>query len=209
LLLVSRSTFIVDGPLALRSKRLAAAREGAIGRDILTLPLLAARLAGGFIMPLGTDALFPAIQAALAAGEFKDIASVAGLPGMPRAVLQSLDATWRSDIDLASLPKDISRLADLDLIEARIRQGLPTGRMLPRDLRDTAMGGATQAKALLGPVTLSGLVSVDPIWRPLVNELARFTDVVWDLPSQTDHAWWFKPTSPMRKEPVIRLLLML
>lgn len=92
LLLVSRSTFIVDGPLALRSKRLAAAREGAIGRDILTLPLLAARLAGGFIMPLGTDALFPAIQAALAAGEFKDIASVAGLPGMPRAVLQSLDA---------------------------------------------------------------------------------------------------------------------
>jgi PD-(D/E)XK nuclease superfamily len=199
LLLVSRSTFIVDGPLALRSRRLAAAREGAIGRDILTLPLLAARLAGGFIMPLGTDALFPAIQAALAAGEFKDIASVAGLPGMPRAVLQSLDATWRSDIDLASLPKDISRLADLDLIEARIRQGLPTGRMLPRDLRDAAMGGATQAKALLGPVTLSGLVSVDPIWRPLVNELARFTDVVWDLPSQTDHAWFrgtVRPRAP-------------
>jgi hypothetical protein len=76
-LLVSRSTFIVDGPLALRSQRLAAARERAIGQDILTLPLLAARLAGGFVAPLGTDILFPAIQAALAAGEFKDIASVA------------------------------------------------------------------------------------------------------------------------------------
>jgi hypothetical protein len=59
---------------------------------------------GGFVAPLGTDVLFPAIQAALAAGEFKEIANVAGLPGMPRAVLQSLDATWRSDIDLADGP---------------------------------------------------------------------------------------------------------
>jgi hypothetical protein len=122
--LVTRSTFIVDGPLALRSQRLAAAREGAIGRDILTFPLLAARLAGGFFAPVGTDVLFPAIQGALADGEFQDVASVAELPGMPRAVLQSLDAIWRANIDLSSLPKDISRLADLLLIEARIRQGL-------------------------------------------------------------------------------------
>ena len=57
----------------------------------------------------------------IAAGEFKDIASVEGLPGMPRAVLQSLDATWRADIDLASLPKNISRLADLDLLLQRIK----------------------------------------------------------------------------------------
>src|SRR3954470_23337069 len=110
LLLITRSTFVVDGPLALRSQRLAAAREGAIGRDILTFPLLAARLAGGFLSPVGTDVLFPAIQGALADGGFQDVASVAGLPGMPRAVLQSLDAIWRADIDLSSLPNDISRL---------------------------------------------------------------------------------------------------
>ncbi|MBK3666451.1 hypothetical protein JJE66_35225 [Bradyrhizobium diazoefficiens] len=36
---------VVDGPLALRMRRLDAAREGATGRQILTLPLLAARLA--------------------------------------------------------------------------------------------------------------------------------------------------------------------
>jgi hypothetical protein len=199
LLLVTRSTFIVDGPLALRSQRLAAAREGAIGRDILTFPLLAARLAGGFLAPVGTDVLFPAIQGALADGEFRDIASVAGLPGMPRAVLQSLDAIWRANIDLSSLPKDISRLTDLHLIEARIRQGLPTARMLPRDLRSAAMGRSSQAKALLGPVTMVGLVSVDPIWRSLVNELARFTEVVWDLPCQSDHAWFrgtVRPRAP-------------
>ena len=57
LLLVTRSAFIVDGPLALRSQRLAAAREAAIGRDILTFPLLAARLAGGFLRPIDVEAL--------------------------------------------------------------------------------------------------------------------------------------------------------
>lgn len=194
-----RSTFIVDGPLALRSQRLAAAREGAIGRDILTFPLLAARLAGGFLSPVGTDVLFPAIQGALADGGFQDVASVAGLPGMPRAVLQSLDAIWRADIDLSSLPNRSSRLADLHLIEARIRQSLPIARMLPRDLRSAAIERASQAKTLLGSVTLVGLVSVDPIWRSLVNELTRFTDVIWDLPAQSDHAWFrgtVRPRAP-------------
>jgi hypothetical protein len=197
--LVTRSTFIVDGPLALRSQRLAAAREGAIGRDILTFPLLAARLAGGFSAPVGTDVLFPAIQNALADGEFREVASVAGLPGMPRAVLQSLDAIWRANIDLSSHPTDICRLADLHLIEARIRQGLPTARMLPRDLCSAAMGRASLAKVILGPVTLVGIVSVDPIWRSLVNELARFTEMVWDMPCQSDHAWFrgtVRPRAP-------------
>jgi PD-(D/E)XK nuclease superfamily len=193
----TRSTFIVDGPLALRRQRLAAAREGAIGRDVLTFPLLAARLAGGFLSPVGTDVLFPAIQGALADGGFQDVASVAGLPGMPRAVLQSLDAIWRANIDLSSFPKDISRLADLHLIEARIRKALPIARMLPRDLCSAALARASQAKALLGPVTLMGLVSVDPIWRSLVNELARFTEVVWDSPHQSDRAW-FRGTVRLR-----------
>jgi hypothetical protein len=197
--LVFRSTFIVDSPLALRSQRLAAARESATGRDILTLPLLAARLAGGFIAPASTDVLYPAIQGALASGGFKDIASVAHLPGMPRAVLHALDAAWRADIDLASLPQDSSRLADLCLIEERLRQSLPAARLLPRDLRDAAMGRAGHAKTLLGPLTLAGLVFVDPIWRRLVNALAGLVEVIWDLPSQADHAWFkgtVRPRSP-------------
>jgi hypothetical protein len=160
--------------------------------------LLAARLVGGFSTPAGTDVLFPAIQAALAADEFEDLARVAGLAGMPRAVLQALDAAWRADIDLASLRKDSGRLADLYLIEERIREVLPTARMLPRDLRSAAIGRVSQAKALLGPVTLSGLPYIDPIWRSLVNELARFTEVVWEMPPQTDHAW-FRGTARLRE----------
>ena len=188
--MVTRSTVVVDGPLALRSERAAAARTGAIGREILTLPLVAARLAGGFTTPAGTDILYPAIQAALAAGGFEDIGGVASLPGMPRAVLHSLDAAWRADIDLSSLPQDIRRFADLHLIEMRIQERLPVSRMLPRDLRTAALKRVSLAKSLLGPVTLAGIVDIDAIWRPLLNEIAHFTELSWDLPAQTEHAWF-------------------
>lgn len=185
-----RTTLIVDSPLALRSQRLAAARDGVIGRDILTLPLLAARLAGGFVTPVSTDVLYPAIQAALASGGFKDIGRVADLPGMPRAVLQALGAVWQADVDLAALPHKSDRLADLRLIEERLRQSLPAARLLPADLRDAAMRRVDYAKSLLGPVTLAGLVVVDPIWHRLLNELVARVDVVWELPTEADHGWF-------------------
>ncbi len=79
--MIARSTLVVDGPLAMRMQRLAAARNGSIGREILTLPLVAARLAGGFIAPVATDVLYPAIQTALAAGGFQDLDRVSSLPG--------------------------------------------------------------------------------------------------------------------------------
>ena len=116
--MIIRSTCVVDGLLALRSARATAARAGTIGQEIVTLPLLAARLVGGFTTPAGTDVLYPAIQAALSAGGFQSIGGVAGLPGMPRAVLHSLDSVWRVDMDLASLAGETARFQDLALIEA-------------------------------------------------------------------------------------------
>jgi len=109
---------------------------------------------------------------------------------MPRAVLHSLDAAWRADIDLSSLPLQIRRFADLSLIETRIRERLPISQKLPRDLRDAALERVSLAKVLLGPVTLSGIVQVNAIWRPLLNEIARFTELYWDMPAQAEHAWF-------------------
>lgn len=44
---VSRSTVILQGPLAFRMKRLEAADEGVMGVQFSTIPLVAARLTGG------------------------------------------------------------------------------------------------------------------------------------------------------------------
>jgi len=185
-----RSTHIVDGMLAFRSARAAAAQGGAIGREIVTLPLLAARLVGGFTTPAGTDVLYPAIQGALAAGGFRDLGSIAGLPGAPRAVLHSVDCAWRADLDLSSLGGEIARFHDLHLIETRIRNSIPAARMLPRDLRDAASRRADLAGNLLGPVTLTGQVDVDPLWRPLLNRIASVTDVSWELPEPGEQTWF-------------------
>jgi RecB family exonuclease len=185
-----RTTHVVDGMLALRSARAAAARERAIGREIVTLPLLAARLVGGFATPAGTDVLYPAIQAALASESFGDIGTIAGLPGMPRAVLHALDCAWRADLDLSSLASETPRFHDLHRIETFIRDHIPPAHMLPRDLRDAAGRRIDLARRLLGPVTLSGLVDVDPIWRPLLNDLARVTEMTWELPEPVEQPWF-------------------
>lgn len=187
--MITRETHVVDGLLALRTARAAAALGGTVGREILTLPLLAARLVGGFATPAGTDVLFPAIQAALAAGGFEDIEGVSVLPGMPRAVLQSLDSVWRADLDLLSLDA-APRFRDLALLEARIRDSVPASHMLPRDLRNAALQRAERASRLLGPITLVGLVDIDPIWRPLLNAIAPSTVLSWDMPPGLDQPWF-------------------
>ena len=48
---MQRRTVIINGPLAFRTRRLMAARKGEAGLQLMTLPLLAARLAGGFSQP--------------------------------------------------------------------------------------------------------------------------------------------------------------
>ena len=43
---------VVEGPLALRMRRLVAARARDVGLEIRTIPQLASRLAGGFCKPV-------------------------------------------------------------------------------------------------------------------------------------------------------------
>jgi hypothetical protein len=59
-----RRTVIVEGPLALNMRRITAARDAEAGVQIMSLPQLAARLAGGFTRPAQSEDLDPAIQSA-------------------------------------------------------------------------------------------------------------------------------------------------
>ncbi|WP_316193888.1 hypothetical protein [Bradyrhizobium sp. SZCCHNRI1029] len=70
---MKRRTIIVEGPLAFRMRRIAAAREAEAGVQIMTLPQLAARLAGGFTRPTRTQDLDPAIRSAVGAGGFAEL----------------------------------------------------------------------------------------------------------------------------------------
>jgi hypothetical protein len=114
---MKRRVMVVDGPLAFRMRRVDAARAGDIGLEILTIPLLAGRLAGGFCRLADREVLAPAIAAALESGGFKDVSEVRSLPGMVRAVIQTLNRIWASDLDLDTLARTSSRLWDLALIQ--------------------------------------------------------------------------------------------
>jgi hypothetical protein len=70
---------------------------------ILSLPQLAARLAGGFTTPLAKEHLDSAIQRALAEGGFVELEKVRNLPGVTRAVSRTLRKVWNADVDLRAM----------------------------------------------------------------------------------------------------------
>lgn len=198
---MDRRTVIVSGPLALRMRRADAARAGEIGLEILTLPLIAARLAGGFVEPVGPERLQPAIRSALDEGGLADLGALAGLPGVGRAVARTLAAAWRADIRIADRAGDGARLADLALLERRIRAHLPRSVLTPPDLRDAASSRITHAKSLLGEVLLDGLLDVEPVWRPLIAAIAEQTSVTWRAPMAGEAGWFTGLLRPVEAPP--------
>ncbi|CAN7728754.1 PD-(D/E)XK nuclease family protein [Mesorhizobium sp. LjRoot246] len=185
---MSIHSVVVDGPLALRMQRLDAAREEATGRQILTLPLLAARLAGGFIAPASQEILYPAIRRALDAGGYEDIGKVSNLPGMPSAVLSALRSWW--DADTPKGVPDNARLRDFALLERRVRETLPPGAMVPPDLVEAAVKRLHLAPKLLGPVTIHEVPDIKPVWRQFVVQLCEVVPVRWVASSHSRRSWF-------------------
>jgi hypothetical protein len=97
---MQRRVDVGDGPFAFRMTGYRAACANEVGLEILTLPLLATRLAGGFRRPADRETLATAAARAPEDGGFAHLDVVRGLPGMVRAVLQTLERAWRADIDL-------------------------------------------------------------------------------------------------------------
>lgn len=196
---MERRVTVVDGPLAFGMARYQAARANDVGLDILTLPSLAARLAGGFRRLADRETLATAAARALEDGGFAQLDDVRGLPGMVRAALQTLERAWSADIDLDNPAFPSARVADIALLERRIRDALPHGAMLPRQLRDAALERVRFAPTLFGSVSLEGIVDVEPLWRPLIVALAGQLDVSWSAAGEADRAWFpgrLKPAEP-------------
>ena len=190
---LKRRTVAVEGPLAFHMRRVDAARRGETGVHILTVPLLAARLAGGFIRPARSQDLDPAIRAALQAGGFAELERIRQLPGMTRSIAWTLAKVWQADLALTDLVDRCARLADLAEIERRVRANLPSGVLTPRDLRDAAIGRVAHAPAALGSIEFDYLVGIAPVWRPLLASLAEKVPLSWRNPGATDTGWFPGP----------------
>jgi hypothetical protein len=188
--MMRRPVTVVDGPLAFGMRRFEAAQANDDGLEILTLPLLASRLAGGFRHLADRETLCMAVARALQDGGFAQLDAVRNLPGMVRAALQSLDRAWSADLDLDDLASTSARIADLAMLQRRVSEVLPHGAMLPSQLRDAALERVRFAPKLFGPVTLERLVDVEPLWRPLLTALSAQLDLSWIATVEPDRAWF-------------------
>jgi hypothetical protein len=169
--------------------RVAAAKRAESGLQIFTLPLLAARLAGGFIRPARSQDIDPAIRAALEAGGFAELERVRQLPGTTRSIAWTLGKVWQADLALENLAEDGARLSDLAEIERRVHVHLAAGALTPRDLRDAALKGVVHAPATVGAIEIDRLTAIAPVWRPLLAALSKTVPLTWRNPGAD--ACWF------------------
>ena len=182
-------TSVIEGALAYQMRRAAAARANESGLQILNLPQLAARLAGGFVAPVTIEQLDLAIQRALEEGGFTELESVRHLPGMTRAVSRTLRKAWDADFRFETTRAG-GRIGELALIEERVRRHLPSTVMLPHDLRKVALKRIRHAARLIGPVTIERLSFIAPNWRRLIEALAEKVPVEWRAPIQAEMDWF-------------------
>ncbi|WP_375458517.1 PD-(D/E)XK nuclease family protein [uncultured Enterovirga sp.] len=157
----------------------------------MSLPMMAARLAGGFLRPVDEDALLPLIREALEQESLEELGAVASLPGTPRAVLGALGTVWREG---AALLYDGPRAADLMRVERFVRESLPPGMLPPPNLARAARERALFAPSILGSIVLEGVVEVAPVWRDLLNDLADITS--WTGTAHGCRDWFRGYTRP-------------
>lgn len=185
----NRSTLVVHGRLAMRERRLVAARERRHGLQILSFEQAAVRLAGGFVRPIGDESLRAAIQAALPTTPMGQLESIKVLPGMIDAAADTLHKAWRAGIDLAACAADHPRLAAIARLELAVLEQLPPGTMRPLDIVAAATARIAHAPAVLGSMEIVGLTELSPCWRPLLQALATHIPVQWTAGPRNVPAW--------------------
>jgi len=185
----SRATLVVHGRLAMREGRLAAARDGRHGLQIMSFEQAAVRLTGGFARPIDDESLRAAIQAVLPVTPMGELESIKALPGMIDAAADTLYKAWRAGIDLAAQAADHPRLGAIARLEAAVLDQLPPGMMRPLDIVATATARIAHASAVLGPMEIVGLTELSPCWRPLLKALTTHIPVQWTAGPRSVPTW--------------------
>ncbi len=190
-----KRTFIVSGGVAAAELRLESARGCWHGAEVRSIEQVAARLAGGFQVPVESDALAAAAGDAIRAAsalDLGDLHGIADLPGLPSALAATLTKAWSAGIDLthrsASNPA-LARLASLARLEAEVIARLPRVMSRPSDLVCLALSRIDHSAAVLGPVECRFLSDLAPCWRSLILALAGKVDVTWNAGPRPVPAW--------------------
>ena len=187
-----RTTIVIPDPLAARRLRAHHAHERTRGARIITLPGLAARLAGGLLRCVTTADVQRALRD-VPTDALGSLAEIALLPGFPRAATRTLRDVWSAGIDLrseAAAPDAHPRWRELRALEMHAMGHLPAAALPPATLVAAATERMQHALAAVGDVRLEHLGEIPPVYRPLIGALAQRVDVSWaGLPGAERPAW--------------------
>ena len=185
----TRSTRIFHGRLAIRDGRLAAARAGAQGQQVMTFEQTAVRLAGGFSEPIDAEALRTAVQKTLSTDDMGELESIKLLPGIVTASVDTLRKVWYAGINLNAKANDDPRVAAMAHLETAVLAILPRGMRRPTDIVAAAIARLAHAPKVLGTVEVVGLTELEPCWRVMLTQLATHVPVQWTAGPRSVPAW--------------------
>jgi hypothetical protein len=135
----------------MRAARLAAARQGRHGLQVMTFEQAVVRLAGGFNQAIDTETLRTTIQAVIPTTDLGELENIKALPGMVSAAMDTLRKVWTAGLDLRNRARKFPRLEAIARLEAAVVAQLPTSMLRPVDLLSAAIARLPHAKAVLGP----------------------------------------------------------
>lgn len=197
-----RETVVVNGVFAMRAERLRAAREGATGRQVLTVELMAQRMAGGFLRMARPRDVRKVLSGVLSDPHLRlgELDAIKDLPGMARAAASTLMKLWLARLDLDDEPeiRDHPRMQSLMALEQAVLSALPPDTMPPQDLISLACARARHAPRIFGRVVFRGMTELHPAWRPLLFELSRYVPIVWDCGPRARPPDWIAAAAEVR-----------
>jgi hypothetical protein len=173
----------------MREHRLAAARNGRQGLQVMSFEQAAVRLAGGFTRAIDNESLRVAIQSALLETPMGELESIKTLPGMVDAAADTLRKAWLAGINIAKRAVDSPRLDAIAHLEAAVLKQLGSGMMRPVDVVAAASARIAHAPAVIGPMEIVGLTELSPCWRPLLKTLTAHIPVQWTAGPRAVPSW--------------------
>ncbi|NTF17838.1 PD-(D/E)XK nuclease family protein [Agrobacterium rubi] len=174
-----KTTVIVNGRMALRTERLKAAREGAMGTQIMTIEHAVARLAGGFLQIIDLATLRGLVTEIINDTDLGELNPMRGRPGMPNACASTLMKYWLSGIS----PDEYSgneRIRAILALEEAVMSVMPKNLMRPADLVALAVSRVEHAPMVLGEAIFRNMTDLHPVWRALFEALVGSISVTWD-----------------------------
>ncbi len=195
---MKRRTVVVDGPLAFRMRRTAAARDAESGPQMVTLPQLAVLLGGGLVRSALSPDLDGAIRKPFASAGFRNSMASAILPARPAPAPACLPASGTRTFDWTTGPRH-QRAARRRSRRASV-QTYRWQFCRRATFATRAWNGWRTLPWSAGSVEF---IRVAPAWRPLLDGLARAVWLMWSDPGAAEASLF--PGEVHRSLPLARL----